>query len=88
MSKSNTASNLVFFLVGAAVGAGVALLYAPQDGATTRKKIGEKATEVKEKATEITSGAAATARTKVAAAGDKLQDLIERGNGLESLIPH
>ena len=88
MSKSNTASNLVFFLIGAAVGAGVALLYAPQDGATTRKQIGEKASEVKDKAVEITSTAATTARSKVNAAGDKIQDLIDRGNGLESMIPH
>lgn len=88
MSKSNTASNLVFFLIGAAVGAGVALLYAPQDGATTRKQIGDKAAEVKDKAAEITSTAASTARSKVSAAGDKLQDLIDRGNGLESMIPH
>ena len=32
-------SNLVFFLLGAAVGAAVALLYAPQEGAETRRII-------------------------------------------------
>lgn len=39
MSKDNLGSNLVFFLLGAATGAAVALLYAPQTGVKTRKRL-------------------------------------------------
>lgn len=35
----NGAISFLWFLAGAAIGAGVALLYAPQSGAETRKKI-------------------------------------------------
>lgn len=37
-------------LIGAVVGAAVALLYAPQPGTETRRMVKEKALEVKEKA--------------------------------------
>jgi gas vesicle protein len=38
-------NNLVYFLVGAAVGAGVALLFAPQSGKETREMIRDRANE-------------------------------------------
>ena len=38
----NNGDTLVWFLVGAAVGAGVALLYAPQSGDRTRRLLGRK----------------------------------------------
>jgi gas vesicle protein len=47
------AGSLLFsFLLGSLVGAGVALLIAPQSGKETREKIKEYAESVKEKATE------------------------------------
>lgn len=44
MAQDNTGS-VVWFLAGAAVGASIALLFAPQSGADTRKMIGQKAKE-------------------------------------------
>jgi gas vesicle protein len=79
MNRENLGSNLVFFLVGAAAGAAVALLYAPQDGESTRRMIGEKADEYKGKATEFTSNVTATAKDKWGAATDKIQNLVQRG---------
>ncbi len=38
-------SDILWFVAGAAIGATIALLYAPAAGAETRRKIGEKATE-------------------------------------------
>ena len=38
----NNGEGLVWFLVGATVGAGVALLYAPQSGDRTRRLLGRK----------------------------------------------
>jgi len=37
--EKHSSSGLVCFLAGAAIGAGLALLYAPQSGAETRKKL-------------------------------------------------
>jgi len=79
MSRENVGSNLVFFLIGAAAGAAVALLYAPQDGESTRRLIGEKAGEYKGKATEFTSNVATTAKDKWGVATDKIQNLVQRG---------
>jgi gas vesicle protein len=54
-------SSLLWFVAGAAIGAGVALLYAPQSGAETRKKIkdasGKVAEDVKEQYEKISNEA-------------------------------
>lgn len=51
--KDYGAGSLLFsFLLGSLVGAGVALLIAPQSGRETREKIREYADSVKEKASE------------------------------------
>jgi gas vesicle protein len=89
MSRDNNAgSNLVFFLLGAAVGAAVALLYAPQEGEATRRLIGEKAGEVRDKATEVTGTVSQTAKDKwgvvTTAVTDKGQELLSKGQELLS----
>jgi gas vesicle protein len=45
---TNNGEGLVWFLAGAAVGAGVALLYAPQSGDRTRRLIGRKLADGRE----------------------------------------
>jgi gas vesicle protein len=42
-------------MLGAVVGAAVALLYAPQSGSETRRIVKEKASAIKEKASKIVS---------------------------------
>jgi gas vesicle protein len=84
MSKDNNwGGNLVFFLLGAATGAAVALLYAPQEGEATRRLIGEKAGDIKDKATEYSNTVAQTAKDKWGNLADtvssKVQDLTNRG---------
>ena len=44
----NNGETLVWFLVGAAMGASVALLYAPQSGDRTRRMIGRKLADGRE----------------------------------------
>jgi len=85
MSRDNLGGNLVFFLIGAAAGAAIALLYAPQDGESTRRLISEKAGDVKEKATELSANAAASAKDRWTATTDKIQGLIQRGQISENL---
>jgi gas vesicle protein len=50
MNKDSSAGFISGILVGAAVGAAIALLYAPQPGTETRRIVKEKALEVKDKA--------------------------------------
>lgn len=47
MAQDN-GGRLVWFVAGAAVGAAIALLYAPAAGSDTRRKIGERANEGRE----------------------------------------
>jgi gas vesicle protein len=44
----NNGESLVWFLIGAAAGASVALLYAPQSGDRTRRMLGRKLAEGRE----------------------------------------
>lgn len=89
-NNSNWGGNLVFFLLGAATGAAVALLYAPQEGEATRRMIGEKAGDIKDKATEYSNTVAQTAKDKWGSLADtvsskaqnlsnKAQDVLSRG---------
>ena len=59
------------FVLGGIVGAGVALLLAPQSGTETRREIEELADDVKEKAADY----AGTAREKVVSTMDKAKEL-------------
>ncbi len=67
----NAGSVLLAFVLGSAVGAGVALLLAPQSGVETRRRIKEFADEAKGKASEY----ACTARETVTSTVDKAKDL-------------
>jgi gas vesicle protein len=79
MNRDNWGSGLVFFLLGAATGAAVALLYAPQEGEATRRMIGDKANEVKDKASEVTSNVGQTVKDKYSTLTDKVQEYVGRG---------
>lgn len=52
MSKDNSGSLMVAFVIGALTGAAVALLFAPASGEETREFIGQKAREGKARARE------------------------------------
>lgn len=45
MADQDNGAKIVWFCAGAAIGAAIALLYAPSSGAETRRKIQEKARE-------------------------------------------
>ena len=85
---------LAFFLVGAAVGAGIALLLAPQSGKQTRRMlqrrydfaadyVAEQAEAVGERGREIVEGAKekmAEAREKVAEVREKIAPFTRRSS--------
>ncbi len=51
MQEDNT-SKLVWFFAGAAIGAAIAILYAPQSGEETRRRLGNAASRGRERASE------------------------------------
>lgn len=67
----SSGSVLMSFLLGGIVGAGLALLLAPQSGEETRKKIKEFADEVKDKTAGLVD------QTK-----HKVTDFVDEGKGL------
>ena len=78
--SDNTGSVLLALLTGAAIGAGIGILYAPDKGADTRRKIREKASDMKEDITERIHHAkdelTKTAEEKKVAFEEKLEDAI------------
>jgi gas vesicle protein len=71
MANDNDANSMAWFLAGAAIGAAVALLYAPKPGYETREALRRRATEERERLAK--SGREAMERGR---------DLYERGKGL------
>ncbi len=72
---SGAGSVMLAFLIGAAAGAAVALLFAPASGKDTRDFISEKAREGRDKAAE----AAKQAREAITKQRESLSTAIERG---------
>jgi gas vesicle protein len=70
MAQDN--NKLVWFVAGVAIGATVALLYAPQSGSVTRRYIGKKARRHGEAVSEAVSDAGRDLM-------DKGRDLYEKG---------
>lgn len=73
--NGNVGSVLTAFVLGAAAGAAVALLFAPAAGKETREFLTEKAREGRDKAT----GAARQAREALARQRETISGAIERG---------
>ena len=68
MAQEDTSGKVIWFFAGAAIGAAVALLYAPQSGQETRRYLGDKAKEGKDALAE-------SGRDMM----DRGRDLYERG---------
>jgi gas vesicle protein len=68
-------------LIGSAVGAAVAILYAPQGGTDTRELIRHKGTEAKEKVTEVASNVKSTVGQKADQIRTTTHDLVDKGKG-------
>jgi len=77
-SGHNAGSIILAFFIGGLVGAGVALLLAPQSGKETRQKIKELADEAKEKAAKY----AEEVKTKVTSTVEKGKEVVEEKKSL------
>lgn len=76
--KKIAAAALLIF-AGGVIGAGLALLYAPQSGSKTRKDITRYSKKVRNRADEVVDDIAANVSNLVDAIGEKTDDLMERG---------
>jgi gas vesicle protein len=72
------ASTVLFFLLGAALGAGLGLLLTPQSGSQTRRQIKEVTKDTKEKVTSCYTQVA----EKVGATLDKGKEIVKEGTPL------
>lgn len=67
---------------GAFLGAGAALLLAPQSGKSTRKDLNRYARKAVNEAEEVVENVADTATGVVSAVGDKAEDILDKGKDL------
>src|SRR5512133_396221 len=79
--KKLVAASLLM-LAGGIVGAGVALLMAPQSGQRTSKDILRYAKKTKNRAGDVVDDIADTVSDLVDSLGDKTDDLLEKGKGV------
>jgi len=75
-----TGMNALCFFLGAAVGAAVAILYAPASGTETREQIATKAGEWKEKAAEVKDQAVEKAGHWKEVAATKINEMTGRAS--------
>lgn len=73
------AAAALMLLAGGIIGAGIALLYAPQSGERTRRDLNRTARKVKTRADEVVEDLTDTITDLVDTIGDKTDDLLERG---------
>ena len=74
--------SFVSFVAGGLIGAGVALLYAPQSGERTREEIREKAERTLIKAQKLEDSIKDTVNQLIGDISDKVGQLIEEGKDL------
>ena len=77
--EKKAAAAALLILAGGIVGAGVALLLAPQSGQRTRKDIVSYAKRTKNRANDAVDDLSATVSDLVDTIGDKTDDLLEKG---------
>ncbi|MBI4688764.1 MAG: YtxH domain-containing protein [Nitrospirae bacterium] len=77
--KNNYAKIAGAFLVGGAIGAAIAVLYAPKSGRETRKDISKAARRMKEGAVDLVDDAIENVNDFVDDMKEKTSDIIKRG---------
>lgn len=82
--SNNTGQTLIALLTGAAIGAGVAILYAPDKGINTRKRIGKNARraqrDLEAKIHEAKNVLSATAGDVKESLSDRLDDIVSNAS--------
>ena len=83
MSENNSRmAGALMLVAGGIIGAGIALLFAPQSGKATRKDIGRYARKAKRRAEDIVEDFSDNVSKMVDAAGETAEDILDRGKDL------
>ncbi len=77
--NNSAAVGALMLLAGGVIGAGMALLYAPQTGKKTRKQISRYAKKVRNETEEMIRDAASAVTEMAEDLGEKTAELVERG---------
>jgi gas vesicle protein len=77
--EKKVAAAALLIVAGGIIGAGLALLFAPQSGQRTRKDISRYAKKTKNKAGEVVDDLADNITDLVDSISDKTDDLVEKG---------
>ncbi len=80
--ENKVAAAGLLIVAGGIIGAGLALLYAPQSGRKTRRDITRYAKKTKVRAGEAVDDVTASISDLVDSLGDKTDDLLEKGKGM------
>ena len=77
--ENKIAAAALFVIAGGVIGAGLALLFAPQSGTRTRKDIVRYSKKARNRADEVVDDLAANVSNLVETIGEKTDDLLEKG---------
>jgi len=80
--KKNAMLGGILLVAGGLVGAGVALLYAPQSGRQTRRDISRYSRKVRRQAEDIVDDFAGNVHGMVESIGERAEDILDRGKDL------
>jgi gas vesicle protein len=81
-NNNSTLAGALFLVAGGIIGAGVALLFAPQSGKATRKDIARYTKRAKRKAEDIVEDFSDNIAKMVDVAGERAEDILETGKDL------
>lgn len=77
--RTTVKAGALLLIAGGIIGAGVALLFAPQSGKSTRKDISRYARKAKRKAEEVADDFSESISRMVDTVGEKTADILDRG---------
>ncbi len=81
-NNNNAMVGALLLVAGGIIGAGVALLFAPQSGERTRKDITRYARKVRRKAEGVVDDFADTVSEMVETVSDKAEEILEKGKDM------
>jgi|ERR1039457_2375345 gas vesicle protein len=81
-NNNNAMVGALLLVAGGIIGAGLALLYAPQSGERTRKDITRYSRKVRRKAEGVVDEFADTVSVMVETVAEKAEDLLEKGKDM------
>ncbi len=80
--KKNAMVGGILLVAGGLVGAGVALLFAPQSGRQTRRDISRYSRKVRRQAEDIVDDFAGNVHGMVESIGERAEDILDRGKDM------